>query len=76
MGIEIFYCADCNASGVDSEVQLNKHGRCQQCDGDNVASLARFANHIELQARGSHKDDNQKEGKESLMAIAPAVGDR
>jgi hypothetical protein len=77
MGIEIFYCADCNASGLNSEVQLNKRGRCELCDGDNVAPLARFANHVEPHTRVPHKDDNRKDGTESLMApLAPAVRDR
>jgi len=77
MGIEIFYCADCNCNGLNSEVRLNTHGRCERCDGDHVARLAGLASQVEPQARVPHKDDNRKDGTEfSVAPHAPAVRNR
>jgi len=55
MDPEIFYCADCNANGLNSEVRLNKHGRCERCDGDSVASLGGITSLIEPQPRAQHE---------------------
>jgi len=60
MDIEIFYCADCNGNGLNSEVRLNTHGRCEQCDGDNVVSLAGVAGQVDPQARVPLEDDSRK----------------
>jgi hypothetical protein len=66
MDTEIFYCADCNGNGLNSEVRLNKHGRCEQCDGDNVASLARVAGAVDPLAPASEENSTWKAGSEIL----------
>jgi hypothetical protein len=72
MDTETFYCADCTGNGRNSEVRLNTHGRCEQCDGDNVVSLAGVAGQVKPQALMPQEDDSRK-NKIILVPNAPGL---